>query len=169
MFKKISQFSPVQKFKTFLVQGATPGALAVSTTIGLLLGLFPMLGVTTAAMTFFALRFRLNLALMLFVSYLIYPLQIFLFIPFLRFGEWLFGVAPLSISLDALQSAFNRNFLATLQDLGSANLLAVAGWVVMAVPTGMLLYWSLVPAYRYVLVDLSSGDADQNGDSSTEI
>ena len=151
MFKKFRHHSLVQKCRGFLTQGASPKALSISTTIGLLLGLFPMLGVTTLAMTAISLRFRLNLALMLFVSYLIYPLQILLIIPFIRFGERLFGVKPVGLTLDSLQHAFRENFLAALQDLGSANLLAVAGWGVLAVPLGMLMYWSLVPAFRYAL------------------
>jgi hypothetical protein len=152
MFHKIRHHSLVQKFKGFLSQGSSPKELSVSTTIGLMLGLFPVLGVTTVAMTFISLRYQLNLALMLFVSYLIYPLQIVLLLPFVRFGERLFGATPASFSLDALQHAFRENFLAALQDLGAANLLAVAGWFVMAVPAGLLLYWLLVPVYRYVIL-----------------
>ncbi len=83
------------KFLGFLKQGTSPRKLALSTTIGLLLGIFPMLGVTTFVMALVAVRFRLNLPLMLFVSYLIYPVQIFLIIPFVRLGEWLMGAQPI--------------------------------------------------------------------------
>ncbi|MCC6722999.1 MAG: DUF2062 domain-containing protein, partial [Saprospiraceae bacterium] len=54
-----------EKIKEFLRQGATPKALATSSTIGLLLGVFPVLGVTTLMMGAISVRWRLNLPLML--------------------------------------------------------------------------------------------------------
>jgi len=140
-----------KKFKGFLQQGTSPKALAISTTIGLLLGLFPVLGVTTLAMTALSFRFRLNLPLMLAVSYLIYPFQILLIIPFVRFGELISGAAPTQLTLGALKQAFQQNFLAALQDLGMANLLAVAGWTALALPAGLLMYGMLVPAFQYLV------------------
>lgn len=140
-----------RKLKGFIGQGTSPKALAISTTIGLLLGIFPVFGITTLVMAAIALRFRLNLPLMLAVSYLSYPFQILLIIPFLRLGEWISGSTPLGLSLDSLQRAFRDNFFAALQDLGMANLLAVAGWTALALPLGLLMYSMLTPAFQYLL------------------
>ena len=137
-----------EKFVGFLRQGTSPRELALSTTIGLLLGIFPMLGVTTFAMALIAVRFRLNLPLMLFVSYLIYPLQIFLIIPFVRLGEWLFGAPPIALSLEGLAATFRAGFFAALQKLGTANLMAVAGWAILAPMAGFLLYYVLFFAFQ---------------------
>lgn len=139
------------KFKGFLRQGTSPKSLAISTTIGLMLGIFPVLGVTTLAMTAISVRFRLNLPLMLAVSYLIYPFQLLLIIPFIRFGEWISGSTPLGLTLDSLQRAFQENFFAALQDLGWANLLAVAGWTALALPASLMMYFTLVPAFQYLV------------------
>lgn len=148
---KIRQLAISKKFAGFLRQGTSPKALAISTTIGLLLGIFPVLGVTTLVMTAIALRFRLNLPLMLTVSYLIYPLQIFLIIPFIRFGEWISGSTPIVLTLESLERAFSENFFAALQGLGEANLLAVYGWALIALPTGLMVYGVMVPAFRYLV------------------
>lgn len=141
----------LEKLKGFLKQGATPKALAKSTTIGLLLGVFPMLGVTTLMMGAISVRWKLNLPLMLAVSYLIYPLQIVLMIPFVRVGEWLTGIAPANFSLDAMTDAFAANFMAALVDLGTSNLVAVLGWCLLSLPVAALLYFLLVPIFKLAL------------------
>lgn len=141
----------LDKLKGFLKQGATPKALAKSTTIGLLLGVFPMLGVTTLMMGAISVRWKLNLPLMLAVSYLIYPLQIVLLIPFVRLGEWLTGVAPANFSLDAMTDAFAANFTAALVDLGTSNLVAILGWCMLALPVGALIYFGLMPVFRFAM------------------
>lgn len=147
----IQRLTFFKKFRGFLRQGTSPKALAISTTIGLLLGIFPVLGITTLLMMAIAVRLRLNLPLMLAVSYLIYPFQILLMIPFIRFGEWVSGSAPLGLTLESLELAFRNNFFEALQSLGMANLLAVAGWTVLALPAGLLVYFLLVPFFRFLL------------------
>lgn len=140
-----------KKFKGFLKQGATPKALAASSTVGLILGVFPMLGVTTLMMGAISVRWRLNLPLMLAVSYLIYPLQIVLLVPFVRVGEWLTGIAPANFSLDAMADAFAKNFTAALIDLGTSNLVAILGWSLLALPVGAIIYIGLMPVFRLAL------------------
>lgn len=147
----IQRFNVYKNFKGFLRQGTSPKALAISTTIGLMLGIFPVLGITTLLMMAISVRLRLNLPLMLAVSYLIYPFQILLMVPFIRLGEWISGTAPLGLSMESLEQAFRANFFKALQDLGMANLLAVAGWSVLAVPAGLLVYLLLVPFFRFLL------------------
>ncbi|MBI5916033.1 MAG: DUF2062 domain-containing protein [Bacteroidetes bacterium] len=141
----------LKKFADFLKQGATPKALAISATVGLLLGIIPVIGVTTVLMAGIAVRFRLNLPLMLGLSYVIYPLQILLLIPFVRIGEWLSGTPPIALSLDGLETAFQADFMAALLDLGAANLLAVAGWGVTAIPVGAMVYGLLTPVFQVLV------------------
>ena len=140
-----------EKFKEFIRQGATPKALAASSAIGLVLGIFPVLGVTTLMMGAISVRWRLNLPLMLGLSYVIYPFQIGLLVPFVRVGEWVTGAAPAQLSLDDLSKAFEANFLSALLDLGAANLQALVGWTLIAAPLGVLLYFILWGIYQWVL------------------
>jgi uncharacterized protein (DUF2062 family) len=132
----------------FLQQGATPHALAMSTTVGLLLGLFPVVGVTTFAMSVLTVRFSLNLPLMLGVSYLIYPFQLLLIIPFIRLGERIVGAPTLPLSFSSLKYGLLNDLPGTLSELGVANLHAVLAWLLVAFPTGFLLYHVLRPVFH---------------------
>jgi uncharacterized protein (DUF2062 family) len=73
-----------------LRQGVTPEKIALSLALGVALGVFPVLGSTTALCALAALALRLNLPAIQIVNYFVYPLQIALLIPFFRLGERLF-------------------------------------------------------------------------------
>jgi len=133
----------VQQLKVLLKQGTSPRALALSTTLGVLLGLFPILGTTTIAITVIALAFRLNLPLMMALSYLVYPLQLMLIIPLIRFGEWLFGEPGSGLTLEMLRSQFAGSFFGALRSLWLANVCGAFGWAILALPAGLLLYTAL--------------------------
>jgi uncharacterized protein (DUF2062 family) len=144
-------FSPVRiavRAREFLQQGLSPTALAWSSTIGLLLGVLPVIGVSTLVMTFISWRFRLNLAIMLSISYLIYPLQLLLIIPYIRLGEWLLGAPQLPLSMPKLQQAFQSDFWSGLASLGVANLHAALAWLLLALPTGTALYLALLLIFK---------------------
>jgi uncharacterized protein (DUF2062 family) len=134
----------IQKILAFFKKSTSPKVLALSTAIGLLLGLFPILGTTTIIITGLGLLFRLNLPLMMALSYLVYPVQLLLIIPFIRFGEWLFGEPGTRLTLDALRAASNESLLGALTDLWSANVCGAFGWAALAIPTGLLLYKMLL-------------------------
>jgi hypothetical protein len=110
-----------------------------------------VLGITTWTIPIIALRLRLNMALMLALSYLVWPVQILLIIPFLRFGEWLWEMPPFPLSLEKLQAAFEASFLGAINDFWVANLCAAAGWLVVVVPVGVVLFYLLIPVFGYFL------------------
>ena len=78
-----------------LRQGVTPEKMALSLALGVALGVFPVLGTTTALCALVAFIWRLNLPAIQIVNYFVYPLQIALLIPFFRLGEKLFGAPHL--------------------------------------------------------------------------
>src|SRR5438046_264647 len=80
-------------------QGITPEKIALSLAFGIGLGVFPVLGSTTILCALAAIVFRLNLPSIQLVNYFVYPLQLGLLIPFLRFGEILFRSPHVSLSL----------------------------------------------------------------------
>lgn len=120
-----------------------------------------MLGVTTLMMGAISVRWKLNLALMLAVSYLIYPLQIVLIIPFVRVGEWLTGIAHADFSLDAMADAFAANFTAALVDLGTSNLVAILGWCLLSLPVAALLYFSFIPVFKLLALKAATQSASE--------
>ncbi len=77
-----------------LRQGVTPEKMALSLALGVALGVFPVLGTTTALCALAALILRLNLPAIQIINYFVYPLQIVLILPFFRADEKLFGAPP---------------------------------------------------------------------------
>jgi len=138
----------VQKFIDLFRQGLTPKELSLSITSAALIGVIPVLGVSTALIAFSALKFRLNLALMVAVSYIVYPFQFALFVPYLRFGEWLFNVEGSGLTIDSMKAAFSTNILEALGDLWVANLCALFSWVVISIPAGFAMYWVLFQVFK---------------------
>ena len=66
-----------------LKQGVTPRAIAASMATGAVIGIFPVLGTTTATCLAVALLLRLNLVTIQILNWLVYPLQVLLIIPFM--------------------------------------------------------------------------------------
>ncbi|HFA51623.1 MAG TPA: DUF2062 domain-containing protein [Bacteroidetes bacterium] len=155
-----------KKIKTVIQQGTSPRALALSATIGLVLGVFPVLGITTWAITIIALRFRLNLVLMMSLSYLMWPVQVALIIPFLRFGEWLWEVPPFPLSLEKIQAAFEASFFGAITELWDANLCAVWGWLTAAVPIGVVAYFLLERIFDWFIKKRKTEAGDAASSSS---
>src|SRR5262245_5605129 len=73
-----------------LRQGSSPKEIAVSLALGAVIGAFPVLGTTTAICLLVSWRFRLNIVAMQIPNYVVYPIQLALIVPFIRFGERLF-------------------------------------------------------------------------------
>src|SRR5271156_2028635 len=93
-----------------LRQGVTPEKMALSLALGLTLGVFPVLGTTTALCALVAFIWRLNLPAIQIVNYFVYPLQIALLIPFFRAGEILFGARHLPLSVAQIGAMVRASF-----------------------------------------------------------
>jgi len=131
--------------------GLTPRGLAWSLASGLALGVFPMLGSTTLLCLAAAQVFRLNLPAMQLASFLVYPLQLTLLIPFFRLGARLFGAAPPSHSLPTLLAAVKADPFGTLARAGSMIGHAVVVWAFLALPAMVLLVFLLRPMLETAL------------------
>ena len=77
-------FDPVV---SLLAQGLAPDTLALSLAVGLVLGLFPIIGATTALCLLAASVLRLNHVAVQLANFLAYPLQLPLILAFVRLGE----------------------------------------------------------------------------------
>jgi uncharacterized protein (DUF2062 family) len=123
-----------------LRQGVAPRALALAVALGAGIGIFPVLGVSTLALTGLALPLRLNLPAIHLVNYLVTPLQLLLIIPFLRLGEWLLGAPPLPMTLDQGIGILSHGPLQALSTLSGAILHSAVGWFAVIPLTILLLY-----------------------------
>jgi len=133
-----------------LTQGITPEKIALSLAFGIVLGVFPVLGSTTILCAAAALIFRLNLPAIQLVNYLIYPLQLFFLLPFIRLGEMLFRAAPLQLSLAQMLSMARADLPHAIATLWLAGVHAMSAWLLIGPPAILLLYFLLSRALRRI-------------------
>lgn len=133
-----------------LRQGETPEKIALSIVFGVVLGVFPVLGATTALCAIAALVFRLNLPAIQLVNYFVYPLQIALLIPFFRLGEKLFGAQHLPLSVPQIYAMIHASMTGAVRALWTTTWHAIVVWCVLAPVAAIIFYIVLVPALRRV-------------------
>lgn len=133
-----------------LTQGITPEKIALSLAFGIVLGIFPVLGSTTVLCAVAALVFGLNLPAIQLVNYLIYPMQLFLLVPFIRMGEKLFRVAPLPLSLAQILTMVRTDLRHAVAQLWRTEVHAISAWLLIGPVAICLLYFLLSRALRRV-------------------
>ena len=132
-----------KKFKELFKQGITPKQLSLSITIATVVSLFPIFGISTIVLTALAVRFKLNLPIMIALSYIVEQIKAILFTPFINIGETIFGTAHTLLTFDAIKESYNISFWNTIISLSYELLCGFAGWVLTAVPASSLFYFSL--------------------------
>lgn len=110
-----------------LRQGITAEKIALTIALGLVIGIFPILGATTVLCGIAAAWLRLNQPIIQLVNYLAYPAQLLTLLPFYRAGEALFGRPHLPLSIPTLVERFRDD---TGKFFGDFGMIAVAGIVV---------------------------------------
>ncbi len=138
----------VRPILDLLRQGVTPEKIALSLALGVALGVFPVLGSTTALCALAALLLRLNLPAIQLVNYLVYPLQIALLLPFFRFGEKLFGAAHLPISVAQTYGMIRADMRHAIVSLWTTTWHAMVAWSLVAPVFAALAYAILVSLLR---------------------
>ena len=133
-----------------LRQGVTPEKIALSIVFGVTLGVFPVLGSTTALCAIAALAFRLNLPAIQLVNYFVYPLQIALLIPFFRLGEKLFGAQHLPLSVSQIYAMIHASMSGAVRALWTTTWHAIVVWCFLAPLAALVLYFILTPVLRRV-------------------
>ena len=133
---------------SLLKQGISPDRLALCVAIGVVVGNVPILGISTILCAAIALAFRLNLPAIQIVQAAMAPTQILLIIPFVRLGEWLFGVPPQPVSIKeglALMAQGAGHAIVALRD---AILHAGFAWVLVAPFVVFFLYRLLTRVFE---------------------
>jgi uncharacterized protein (DUF2062 family) len=129
------------KTTTLLKQGLTPKELSQSIIVSGLISTIPILGVSTFMITTVSLKRKLNLPLMISFSYLMWPVQIIMIIPFIRIGEYIFSVPRNQHTVEEIISSFQSSFFQTLSHLSFELLCGLGGWLLTAVPIAIGMYW----------------------------
>lgn len=138
----------IQPIINLLRQGITPEKIALSLAIGVCLGVFPVLGSTTALCTLAAIIFRLNLPAIQLVNYFVYPLQLALVIPFIRFGEIIFRAPHVSLSLTIIFESIKRSAWQTTKTYWTSGWHAMIAWCLVGPLAIWILYLVLTPLLR---------------------
>jgi uncharacterized protein (DUF2062 family) len=134
-----------------LRQGATPEKMALSLALGMALGVFPVLGTTTAICALVAFVWRLNLPAIQIANYFVYPLQVVLLIPFFRLGEQLFGAPHLPLSVPQILAMVHASFWGATRFLWTTTWHAAVAWCLIAPILVGFAYAILVPLLQRVV------------------
>jgi uncharacterized protein (DUF2062 family) len=147
-FLQLRLFAPLL---ALLKQGVTPRELALSLALGIVIGLVPILGLSTALCTLAALALRLNLPAIQLINYLLTPLQLLLIIPLLRFGEWLAQAPRFPITLEAALALLSHGLINAIGILSTAIAHAALGWLALAPLAAFVLFRALEPLLRHLI------------------
>lgn len=128
------------KITALLKQGLSPKELSQSIIVSGIISIIPILGVSTFMITMVSLKWKLNLPVMIAVSYLMWPIQILLIIPFIRVGEFIFSVPRNQHTVEEIISSFQSSFFKTLSQLSFELLCGLGGWFFTAVPVAVGIY-----------------------------
>jgi uncharacterized protein (DUF2062 family) len=126
--------------KDLLVQGMSPRKIAVTVALGVALGMFPVLGVTTILCAAVALIFRLNQVVIQGANYAVYPIQILLLGGFYALGSQWFGDGGVASSFTGLATLLKNDIWGGLVALTSLTLHAAAAWLIVALPLAAVVY-----------------------------
>ena len=122
--------------------------MAICLALGAGIGIFPILGTTTAICALVALVLRLNLVAIQIANYAVYPLQLLLIIPFLRVGEKLAGASPVPLSVTQIADRFREGLWYALTTLFTSLMHAALGWLVLTPAAVVILWLALRPVMR---------------------
>lgn len=132
----------IQPIVRLLTQGVTPEKIALSLALGLVIGVFPVLGSTTILCAIAAVLLRLNLPAIQLVNLFAYPLQFIFLLPFIRMGEFLFRARPLRLSLEQMLAMAHADLPHAIATLWVTALRAVSAWLLLC-PALILVSYSL--------------------------
>ena len=140
----------MEPLRAQLTQGVTPRRLALALALGVVLGVVPLLGVTTLLCGVVAAALKLNQPAVQVANFAAYPVQLALFVPFFHAGARLFGQPPMSFTVAQLRAELHADRLGTLAHYAGANLRAVAAWALIAPLVAGVLFVVLQPLLRRV-------------------
>lgn len=133
-----------------LKQGVSPRKLALSLALGIVIGLVPVLGVSTALCALVALALRLNMPAIQLVNYLLTPVQLLLIIPLLRLGEWLAQAPRFPVTLESGLALLSHGVINAVTILATAIAHATLGWIVLAPLVAFALLRIFEPLLRHL-------------------
>ena len=147
----------VQPILGQLRQGITPEKIALSIALGMVIGIFPIIGATTFLCGVIGWKLRLNQPLIQLTNYLMYPVHLLLLLPFYRAGETLFNQPHLPIfSVADLMQRFSASPMQFMADYSMVGVYGIAVWCLIAGPVLAIIYLLLRPVLRQMARQLAT-------------
>ncbi len=133
---------------SFLKEGLSPEKLALSVALGFTIGILPVLGITTIMCALVAVIFRINMPAIQLINYFVYPLQLILFIPFLKFGAFIFQSEGLIFSISFIRESLQQDFWLAAKLFWKANLGAIIIWFAISPFVIAIIYYAVLPVFK---------------------
>ena len=132
------------KFKALLgaqlTQGLSPGRCALSLASGLYIGVFPIMGLSTAGCAAAGTAFKLNHPILQAMNVSMTAVKLALIFPFLRLGEWMFRAEPFTLNLVDFSRMYAAAPWETTREFAMTFVHVAAAWLVCAPPVLFVLY-----------------------------
>ncbi len=140
----------VEPIRNQLRKGASPGKLAWAITLGIVLGINPILGSTSIVCFAAGCLFKLNQPVLHLFKTLTYPLQLALVLVFIKAGQHLNNVPLLPLSITELISEMKAGPRAFLKDFGITMLYGLEAWALSALVLIPLIYLTSYPLLKFL-------------------
>ena len=125
-----------QNFLSFLTiqvqRGTSAEKIALTLSLGVVIGIFPIVGLTAFFCLLLGHRFNLNHVLLQTVNQIVCPLQIVLVLFFVRAGEILYGASPAAFTFSILKQEFFEHPSIFFKRFGMLGIYAVSAWLIIA-------------------------------------
>ena len=128
-----------------LRMGATPRRLAWSIAIGIVVGLNPVLGSTTVLCFAVSFAFRLNIVAAQIANHAMFPFELALLLPFLRFGSVVFRTSAMPLSAAVLFRYARTSPLALVRLIWIWEWHALLLWALLAAVSAPVIALALTP------------------------
>jgi uncharacterized protein (DUF2062 family) len=142
-----------------MTRGVSSERIAWTIALGLVLGVFPILGSTTLICLFAGWVLRLNQPILFVFKTLVYPLHLALILVFIHLGERLHGVPLIRFSIPQLLEKFQTDPMRFVHDFGLAAWHGVSAWLLIAPFAIFLIKMATLPALKALALSLEKRKA----------
>ena len=139
---------------TQLTHGTSPDRIGWTIALGMVVGVFPIMGSTTLVCLLIGWLLGLNQPVLHVFRAVVYPLHLALILIFIRLGERLYGAPLISFSIPQLIGKFKDSPLQFARDFGMAAWHGVSAWLLIAPVAAVLIKMAAMPALRKLSLSL---------------
>lgn len=135
----------IQPIAKQLKQGTSPKKLAWTISLGITLGIFPIMGSTSVVCLVAGYLLKLNQAILHLFKSLTYPIHLAMILIYIRIGQQMNGVPVLKLSIPQLIGQFKDDPMKFGKDFGMAAVYGIEAWAMSAIVMIPLIYIISLP------------------------